>query len=48
MKKKKTTENEALTNASYKVAYVLAKRGKPFANGDLIKECISTQVMGEL
>lgn len=33
--------------ASHIVAYVLAKRGKPFNDGDLIKECMM-EVVGEL
>ena len=44
---KQKTENEALTRASYKVAYVLAKRGKPFTDGRLIKECLM-EVVEEL
>ncbi|XP_078084146.1 general transcription factor II-I repeat domain-containing protein 2-like [Mustelus asterias] len=40
----KITENEALTRASYKLAYGLAKRGKPLTDGDLIKECIMEAV----
>ena len=32
--------NESLTRASYKVAYVLAKHGKPFADGEIVKDCL--------
>ncbi|XP_066471476.1 EPM2A-interacting protein 1-like isoform X1 [Tiliqua scincoides] len=38
------TENEALTRASYKIAYALAKRGKPFTDGELIKACMMAAV----
>jgi len=37
---KANCENEALTLVSYKLAYILAKRGKPFTDGDIIKECM--------
>jgi hypothetical protein len=29
---------------SYKVAYVLAKKGKPFTDGNIIKECMMEAV----
>ena len=32
--------NESLTKAGYKVAYVLAKSGKPFTDGEIVKECL--------
>ncbi|XP_076064373.1 general transcription factor II-I repeat domain-containing protein 2-like [Oratosquilla oratoria] len=44
---KKKSENETSTRASYKVAYVLAKKGKPFTDGSIIKECI-VEAAGEL
>ena len=44
---KEKTENKALTMASYKVAYGLAKRGKPFTDRCLIKECMM-EVVEEL
>ncbi|GFQ86138.1 general transcription factor II-I repeat domain-containing protein 2 [Trichonephila clavata] len=34
------TEQEAATRASFRVALEIAKRGKPFTNGEIIKECI--------
>ena len=37
---KSSNENEFLTKASYKVAYVLAKSGKPFTDGKVAKECL--------
>ena len=37
---KAKTENESVKKASYKVAYVLAKKGKPFTDGDIVKECL--------
>ena len=36
---KSSNENEPLTKASYKVAYVLAKSGKPVTDGEVVKEC---------
>lgn len=41
------TENESVTMASYKVAYALAKKGKPFTDGELIKDCLM-EVVAEL
>ena len=35
-----SNENESLTKASYKVAYVLAKCGKPFTDGGIVKNCL--------
>ncbi|KAL3855451.1 hypothetical protein ACJMK2_014662 [Sinanodonta woodiana] len=37
---KSSNENELLKKASYKVAYVLAKSGKPFTDGEVVKECL--------
>nr|CAI5868339.1 unnamed protein product [Callosobruchus analis] len=34
------TEQEAATRASFRVAFEIAKRGKPFTDGEMIKECI--------
>ncbi|GFQ99430.1 general transcription factor II-I repeat domain-containing protein 2 [Trichonephila clavata] len=34
------TEQEAATRASFRVALEIAKRGKPFTDGKMIKECI--------
>ncbi|GFQ66067.1 SCAN domain-containing protein 3 [Trichonephila clavata] len=34
------TEQEAATRASFRVALVIAKSGKPFTDGEMIKECI--------
>ncbi|UYV72726.1 EPM2AIP1 [Cordylochernes scorpioides] len=34
------TEQEASTRASFRVALEIAKRGKPFTDGEMIKECI--------
>ena len=42
-----SNENESLTQASYKVAYVLAKRGKPFTDSEIVKDCL-LEVAGEL
>ena len=33
-------ENESLTKASYRVAYVLAKSGNPLTDGEVVKECL--------
>ena len=44
---KKKSENETSTRASYKVAYALAKKGKPFTDGSIIKECI-VEAAGEV
>ncbi|PNF38074.1 hypothetical protein B7P43_G18375, partial [Cryptotermes secundus] len=41
---KATPENEALTLVSYNVTYVLAKKGKPFTDGNIIKECMMEAV----
>ncbi|CAM5176061.1 unnamed protein product [Natator depressus] len=38
--KKKKTENEAATRASFRVAHLLAKRGKPFTDSELVKICM--------
>lgn len=37
-------DNESFTLASYKIAYVLAKRGKPLTDGNMIKDCIMEAV----
>ncbi|UYV77791.1 EPM2AIP1 [Cordylochernes scorpioides] len=34
------TEQKAATRASFRVALEIAKRGKPFTDGEMIKECI--------
>ncbi|CAN8030131.1 unnamed protein product [Ixodes persulcatus] len=34
-----TQQNELLTLASYDVAHELAKRGKPFTDGEMVKDC---------
>ncbi|UYV83924.1 EPM2AIP1 [Cordylochernes scorpioides] len=34
------TKQEAATRASFRVALEIAKRGKPFTDGEMIKECI--------
>jgi hypothetical protein len=39
--KKKVAENEAATRASFRVAHILAKKGKPFTDGELIKKCLN-------
>lgn len=33
-------QENTMTEASYKVAYLLGKKGKPFSDAELIKECI--------
>ena len=33
-------QDKAVTEASYKVAYLLGKQGKPFSDSQLIKDCI--------
>ena len=33
-------ENEAVTKVSLRVAHLLAKEGKPFTDGELIKSCL--------
>ncbi|UYV79786.1 hypothetical protein LAZ67_18000656 [Cordylochernes scorpioides] len=33
-------QNNNATEATYKVAYILGKRGKPFSDVEMIKECI--------
>jgi len=35
---RKKSENETSTRASYKVAYVFGKKGKPFTDGSIIKK----------
>ncbi|KAL4127519.1 hypothetical protein QTP88_011686 [Uroleucon formosanum] len=38
--KKQKKINEAATKASFRISHLLAKRGKAFSDGSLIKECI--------
>ncbi|KAK4877398.1 hypothetical protein RN001_009904 [Aquatica leii] len=38
--KKVNSEQEAVTRASFRVAHSIAKHGKPFTDGELIKDCI--------
>ncbi|KAG0708050.1 General transcription factor II-I repeat domain-containing protein 2 [Chionoecetes opilio] len=38
--RKQTTEADKVTRASYEVSRLLARRMKPFTDGDFIKECI--------
>ena len=33
-------QGNGVTEASYKVSYLLGKKGKPFSDAELIKECI--------
>ena len=35
-----SNENESLTKVSYKVTYVLAKCGKPFTDGGIVKNTL--------
>ena len=37
---KSSNEDESSTKTSYKVAYVLAKRGKPFTDREIVKDCL--------
>jgi len=37
---KSTNEKEAIVKASYHVAEILAKAGKSFSNGEVVKTCI--------
>lgn len=41
---KHKNENEAAVRASYKISQELAKSGKPFTDGELIKKCIQMAV----
>lgn len=41
---KQKHENEAAVRASFKIAHVLAKSGKPFTDGQMIKKCIQMAV----
>ena len=36
---KSSNENESLTKASYKVAYVLVERGKMFTDVEIVNDC---------
>ena len=38
---KKVAENEAATRASFRVIHMLAKKGKQFTGGELIKKCLN-------
>ena len=40
MFKKSNQEAQASTHASYVVAYEIAKRGKPFVEGEFVKDCM--------
>ena len=40
MFKKSNQESQASTHASYVVAYEIAKRGKPFSEGEFVKDCM--------
>ena len=40
MFKKSNQELQAFTHASYVVAYEIAKRGKPFSEGEFVKDCM--------
>lgn len=42
--KNQTRQNEAAVKASFKVSHILAKAGKPFTEGQLVKNCIVTAV----
>lgn len=42
--RKANSENESLTLVSTKVAYLLAKKGKPFMDGNIVKECMMEAV----
>ena len=37
---RKFSENESVTHTSYKIVHKMAERGKPFTDGNFIKECI--------
>ena len=41
MVKKKAIENKAATRASFHVAHLLAKKGKPYTDGELSKQCLN-------
>ena len=38
---KKATQSEAATRASFHVAHLLARKGKPFTDGELIEKCLN-------
>ena len=40
MFEKSNQESQASTHASYVVAYEIAKRGKPFSEGEFVKDCM--------
>ena len=37
---KASNVNASVTKASYKISYILAKSGKPFTDGDMVKQCL--------
>lgn len=41
---KQTQQNESAVKASFKVSHILAKAGKPFTDGQLVKNCLLTAV----
>ena len=40
MFKKSNQESKASTHASFVVAYEIAKQGKPFSEGEFVKDCM--------
>ena len=40
MLKQMRKTNEAATMASFKCSYILAKHGKPFTDGEIVKNCM--------
>ena len=44
---KASKQNESITRASFKVAYILAKNGKPFTDGEIAKNCL-LEIVDEL
>ena len=41
---KKFTENESITRTSYKIVQKIIERGKPFTDGNYVKECLMEAV----
>ena len=41
---KKLTENASITRTSYKIVQKIVERGKPFTDGNYIKECLMETV----
>ena len=37
---RKIAENESVNRTSYKIVHKMAERGKPFTDGNFIKECM--------